>query len=620
MDINFSGKYKALKEFSLKGISNLTIITGLNGVGKSQLLNLIYSSVINGVTEEKNRFPPNNSDYELKFENFSIEPRSTLYWRSSGGNINIENKKFGYQDLKFIVKFLINHINGNKEENSKLLKWSDDEDHSSGKVRLRDVLNQKKDKIIEVIEEFTGKNRIDLSPDEISYFFPEHILLEDRDLFSQDSLEFIFYMYLYKNIASRKYKLNISIDKKAPWVILNEVLESANFPYRVTSPNEDIINPIFTNALNDLEERNFSVDLINPEDNEKIGFNNISSGERIIASLALLLYYTQNRKQNKSLLILDEPDAHLHPSLTQHFFDVIQNVLIKKHKARVIMATHSPSTVALSPSDFVYVMDKSEKIIQKSTKDKALKILTTGVPYLSINYENRRQVFVESKYDVKFYESIYLKLQKFLDSDITLNFISSGDSKANHNGNCDQVITITKTLRNSGNNFIWGLIDYDGSNNSEEYIKVIGNGERYSIENFILDPILVSSLLIREKMVNKIDYGLENDENFYDLKKFDNNRLQNIIDVFLDKIGIDNKEISTVVKLVNGNEIKVPNDYLQYQGHSLENKIVEKFPKLNSIKKNKEDALKMAIIDKVIDDIPELTPYKFIETFEELQK
>ena len=105
----------------------------------------------------------------------------------------------------------------------------------------------------------------------------------------------------------------------------------------------------------------------------------------------------------------------------------------------------------------------------KTTKDKALKILTFGVPSLSITYENRRQVFVESKNDVTFYERIYEKLRDKLVDEISINFISSGISGQ---GNCNQVKEVVNQLTKYGNNFIYGIIDWDLKNNGNDLLKI----------------------------------------------------------------------------------------------------------------------------------------------------
>ena len=628
MNIYFKGKEKSITSFEWLNIPKLVILTGINGSGKTQLLNIIRNHTQNGIDPNKDDFRAYPT-YRLKINNIKLERNSVLFWNDRGININLEQPKFGYNDLKFIVQFIKNHINNFSEENKELLKTKDNEDYNIGKNKLKHRINHKINDIIISIENSSGLEKSKLTPEIISYHLPEDLILQDIDLFNQDSLDFIFFMYLYKKTAYENKKSSVKVGNTPPWEILNEVLFKAQLPYQVTYPNKDLVEPIFNNALNDVETNRFSIQLIDPRTEEDIGFNNLSSGERIIASLALLLYYTQNRNQHKKLLILDEPDAHLHPTLTKRFFDVINDVIIEKYNGRVIMTTHSPSTVAIAPEESIFVKHKTDKLIDKSTKDKALSVLTSGLPFFSVNYKNRRQVFVESHNDVMFYEKIYRKLSFYLEPEISLSFISSGESRTDKNGqkiaNCDQVINITSKLRKAGNNLVWGIIDWDAKakNTSKDNIVVLGNGKRYSIENYIFDPLVLVAFLLREKIITRNEIDLDEKLNYTDFKDFDNEKLQNLVDYLINLIGSEFSKTENTQKnnkLVNEKEIKIPEWYLLSQGHLLEEKILKIFPQLNAIKKDKEDALKISIIETVFDDVPDIISKDFINLFTEIQR
>ena len=128
----------------------------------------------------------------------------------------------------------------------------------------------------------------------------------------------------------------------------------------------------------------------------------------------MAVYNASSGGKFPKVVLLDEPDAFLHPSMIKSFLDVIENVFIGEKNIKVVITTHSPSTIGLCNESSLFIMNKGGNRIEKVTKDKALKVLTAGVPALSINYENRRQVFVESKYDVFFYDRIYDKLKNRL--------------------------------------------------------------------------------------------------------------------------------------------------------------------------------------------------------------
>jgi hypothetical protein len=271
-----------------------------------------------------------------------------------------------------------------------------------------------------------------------------------------------------------------------------------------------------------------------------------------------------------------------------------------------------------------------ENRLQKTTKDQALAILTSGVPTLSIDYENRRQVFVESQYDVEYYEKIYKKLKNYLTPGISLDFISSG---VRGNGNCDQVKEVVNQLyKKGGNRTVYGILDWDLKNNESERVKVLGERNRYSIENYIFDPILLVTFLLYEKLDEKIiqeikqscAIGINKHEMFIDIANFDNTRLQKIADFVVDKVKDnlsnsieENNQKFQQCEYINGKSVNLPEWFIQIQGHKYEDILKNIFPPLK--KYQKEDELKKEILKKVVDDMPELLSKDFIPLFQKIQ-
>jgi hypothetical protein len=396
-----------------------------------------------------------------------------------------------------------------------------------------------------------------------------------------------------------------------PWEFLNSILEKANLDFRINQPDEFDI------------DRQYEPILTNQARNTRIKFADLSSGEKILMSFALCLYYAEDRRQlvnYPKVLLFDEIDAPLHPSMTQSLLTTIQEILVQQHGIKVILTTHSPSTVALSPEESIYAMSKDEsQRLKKVTKDKALSILTSGVPTLSIDYENRRQVFVESEYDARFYEIIYKKIKDNLVPGISLNFISSG---LKDSGSCEQVKEIVRKLRDSGSRTTYGIIDWDGKNCGNEYIRVLGKECRHSIENYILDPLLIATFLFREKWIERSDIGLDENETYINIAKFNSIRLQDIADFVISKIKVNfspdaGEETKGLCQYMNGESINLPIWLLRIQGHKLEEVMKNTFQELHRFKK--EGQLKYEIFSKVVDDIPALLPKDFIPLFHEIQ-
>ncbi len=102
---------------------------------------------------------------------------------------------------------------------------------------------------------------------------------------------------------------------------------------------------------------------------------------------------------------------------------------------------------------------------------------------------------------------------------------------------------------------------------------MLGQNKRYSIENYIFDPLLISALLLRDKIIIKEDLELSNNENYSDFKNLSIVQLQIISDFLTTKVltqvnPTDN--IKLKVKYLNGVELEIPQWYLFHQGHELE--------------------------------------------------
>ena len=597
-------KFKSLEPLQIE-LPDFVVLTGVNGAGKTQFLTAIQNQQMKVLNEQGVQLK------NLKYvTSQSLAPNdSTIVTREqlSQKTQNVWNQ---YSQSYLQQK--------QRNPNFKLQNVFGD--------------NAIQVKLIEKISKEAEKNIDDLSADDFYNYYPLNDGLQQTDVFYQnfsslfkryqDRLDDNQYRRYINEVLGQKGVIFISEEQfvssfgEAPWNFVNKIIEEAKLDYHINAP---------TSGHRDAP---FQLKLINNYSKAEINFGDLSSGEKVLMSLALALYKSNFDIQFPQVLLMDEPDASLHPSMSKQFIEVIEKIFVKEKKVKVIISTHSPSTVALTPDEAIFFVSKFEEPrIQKSTKDKALNILTAGVPSFSVNYENRRQVFVESPNDVIFFEKLYRVQSNSLNPEISLSFISSGESRTDKNGikisNCEQVENITNVLRNAGNKFVWGIIDWDLKDNTgNDFVKILGNKNRYSIENYILDPLLIGALLLRQKVVQKSEFGLLENETYIDLRKFEAEKLQFIADTIISNVKTkvtSSTEGKQDCKLLNGKMVVVPNWYLHYHGHQLEEKILETFPQLNEIKKKKEEALKVEVLDKIIDDLPGLLSIDILEIFKSIQ-
>lgn len=152
-----------------------------------------------------------------------------------------------------------------------------------------------------------------------------------------------------------------------PWELINKIIkEIGGLDYSFTYPK----------VLNENEK--FSTQLKRESDEVEIELENLSSGEQTILALVASVFAYHTNSQFPKLVLLDEVDASLHPSMTKVFLETIQSVLVDAG-VKVILVTHSPTTVALAPEDSIYALNREEdKELSKLSRSKAIEILTDG--------------------------------------------------------------------------------------------------------------------------------------------------------------------------------------------------------------------------------------------------
>lgn len=107
--------------------------------------------------------------------------------------------------------------------------------------------------------------------------------------------------------------------------------------------------------------------LIDDENIEKarIVFEKLSSGHKIVL---LTITRLVERVEERTLVILDEPELHLHPPLLSAFVRALSDLLIIRN-AVALIATHSPVIVQEVPSDCVTIMNRTNNLVDFAYPD-----------------------------------------------------------------------------------------------------------------------------------------------------------------------------------------------------------------------------------------------------------
>jgi ABC-type molybdenum transport system ATPase subunit/photorepair protein PhrA len=241
--------------------------------------------------------------------------------------------------------------------------------------------------------------------------------------------------------------------------------------------------------------RSYSARLIDAE-GSLVEWQDLSSGEQVIFRIICwLFYYRTTHHLYPRLLLLDEPDAHLTPRMTRRFLDNLYETIHGRMGIAVIMTTHSPNTVALCEERSLYELVRSargQRVLTKTSRREALSKLSEGLLFVQ---EDTRLVFVEGVNDVPFYERFYEAAVAgyALANAPSIKFIAASTANPD-NGGCTQVIsTIARFADTSIESLVCGVIDRDEDNQPGRNLWVL---PRYSIENFLYDPLIVCCNLV----------------------------------------------------------------------------------------------------------------------------
>jgi hypothetical protein len=177
------------------------------------------------------------------------------------------------------------------------------------------------------------------------------------------------------------------------------------------------------------------------------------------------------------------------------------------------------------------------------------------------------------------------------------------------------VINIVNNLSENGNNQIYGIIDWDLKNTESGRIIILGGSNRYSIENYLLDPLLMGIFFIREREKEANYFGEVSFRTYSEVSNMTEDDAKKIIDKVGSDLGLMSNNIVNY-QLKNNWMLKISKEFACHQGHELEYLYKEKFPFLKRYQK--EDELKFDIIDKVINDYPQFAPVELFDTIKRI--
>ncbi len=431
MELIFKQDHISITSFNPVELSSFTVLTGVNGSGKSHLLSAIEQKKVIFKSLE------NAKIVHFNYETFKLENESAF----NAQQIKQESSSawtFFQQKVKPYTPNWKSQLDQNaylklKEEceDKKESLWNLGKNTLTGyRTAIKGLFNNNNMKgnaqaqgILSVVK------RLPYSADEIdegdfNSMYKPFMFKNDFLPMQLGKVIWDYYVkyqqnrfYHYENQENGKsYKVLseddfINTHGRKPWDVINEIMnEFDTLDYRVSSPEGRDYFDQYQLKLEHTSKPNLQLD-----------FANLSSGERILMALVASIYKSTSDNHFPDILLLDEVDASLHPSMMKNMLGVVQNIFLK-NDIRVVLVSHSPTTIALSPEESIFIMNKSGKNrIEKRSKKDALSILTEGFatlndiePTLSIDYNlsktNLPVLFTEGITDKIIIEEAWRKL------------------------------------------------------------------------------------------------------------------------------------------------------------------------------------------------------------------
>lgn len=452
------------KGFAWNDIPAFAIVTGVNGAGKTHLMRLL------GSTNQKNAAIFSSATSE-RFDLILPQPNNSL---------NLEGLIMYFNGYKSRLEQILRNKNEIKNLENTISSWEkrlnsidDPGEKASLKENIKSYNNTillYKDQIKAIVvyqydkelENITKKLKIkyeelteELIKREANPIFNDITEMDDFNNYVRQ-IESIKDSYRIKYCKEKKYD-EIDLLEAEPKIHerINELFQKFDFHYF----NMEDPFPIDKSRNGEIKFKGKA--------GEVIEYNDLSSGEQMIVKFIIWAMTEDVRGGKINTMILDEPDAHLHPGMCKMMVDILQDIAEPSNKRisgiRVIITTHSPSTVAFAPEGSLFILEKDEngnRSINPSNKQDAINILSEGIftfddaiePFKIINKSAKNNILcVEGKTDVMHISTAMNKLGIELDIEV-INLY-----------NASALADFVKSVPNSliGGRKIIGLFDND---------------------------------------------------------------------------------------------------------------------------------------------------------------
>ena len=435
MRIQLGQSYKSIETLTTEELPDFAILIGLNGAGKTQLLEAINEgpATIPGVAREEielydmtsfgspnsgqanravNQFARNTADAYLLSPpegRSAVKTAEEIFKqhikdieRNSGAGERDDFVRNLRDEIQHIPDFAVFTVGGQPSEYKKALneqvlarfipaqgrgrgKSSPDQPHNSFNNNQAALLSS------------AMKNASRL-PHELTY---DDIMrashYEGAILSNSISAVFTAYkvdqfIWAHKRIEKESVEFNELMAKyrsmyPPPWGNLRNILSAIRdaagddglFDFYFSDPEGHEIN------MGNYERFSFKAEMTNRTTGAKYELDSLSSGERVLMALCLASFNQYLGRRRPKLLLLDELDAVLHPSMVAALVRTLKELFVA-NGTKILLSSHSPMTVAAADeADLFHVQRTGGDVkVFRATKAEAINELSEGLATIDV--------------------------------------------------------------------------------------------------------------------------------------------------------------------------------------------------------------------------------------------
>ena len=185
-----------------------------------------------------------------------------------------------------------------------------------------------------------------------------------------------------EHIPFEKLITEYRIENPPPWetlrLILSDMRDAAGddglFNFDFSDPED------FDLRVENCQQFTFTAVMTNRTTGAKYDLDSLSSGEKILMALCLVSFNQYLGRRRPRILLLDELDALLHPSMVAAMVRTLKTLFVSQG-TKILMTSHSPMTVAAMDEDVIFrvVRVGGSVNVSRATKVEAIGELSEGL-------------------------------------------------------------------------------------------------------------------------------------------------------------------------------------------------------------------------------------------------